>query len=124
MVVNAGIDCRELPLNPRLPAVALNIPLLRRLPYISSVPPAPTVIDAPLLIAIFLAVPRPAVSKGIFGAVDGMIISVDVVGIPPHQLPAVFQSELIVPLQVPGAETASVATFDVTVPQVPVTATS
>ena len=35
------------------------------------------------------------------GAVDGMTTSVEEVGTPPHQLELVFQSVLVIPIQVP-----------------------
>ena len=47
-------------------------------------------------------VPVPALRLGILGATEGMVTSVVEVGMPPHQLLAVFQSALVTPSQVPA----------------------
>ena len=73
---------------------------------------------------IFLAAPVAPLRSGILGAEEGITISDEEVGIPPHQLPAVFQFVLITPIQVPVAVTDKVAVADVTEPQVPLTTTS
>lgn len=44
-----------------------------------------------------------AEATGLLGVPDGMTTLVVLVGMPPHQLPGVFQSELLIPRHVPGA---------------------
>src|SRR5258705_4085671 len=97
------------------PAVVINVPLLVTLPNRSSVPVALTVNVAPVLIVMLLTVPDPPLRFGIFTATDGMTTSDVAVGIPPHQLDAVFQSVLVTPIQVCAANTVIVIEFDVAV---------
>ena len=98
-----------------LPAVVANVPLFVTLPNRSSVPLVPIVNEAPALIVIFLAVPVFPLRFGILGAPDGIVTSAAEVGIPPHQLDAVFQSALVTPIQVCPGLTVIMIAFDVAV---------
>src|SRR5258706_2332465 len=113
--VKAGIAWLLVPLKLILPDVVANVPLLIIFPKRSNVPFVPIVSDPPVLIVMFLAVPATPVRLGIFAAPDGMITSVADVGIPPHQLDAVFQSVLVTPIQVCDGATVIVMSFDVAV---------
>ena len=67
---------------------------------------------APLLIVILWQVPPAEPILGWFPP-DGMVTSVEAIGMPPHQLATVFQSVLDAPLQVPAVH--PVATFTIPV---------
>src|SRR5512147_1795037 len=103
------------PLKLILPAVALNVPLFVTLPNKSNTPVAAIINDPPVLMVMFRAVPVPPVITGMLGADEGITTSVTAVGMPPHQLEAVFQLVLVTPIQVCAGATVIVMAFEVAV---------
>src|SRR5438105_10069078 len=99
-----------------VPEVAVNVPLFIKSPYRFRVPPAFTVTVAPPLMVRLCADAVPVIT-GLLGVPALIATSVVVPGIPPHQLPAVFQSGLTSPVQVWFAFTVKVAAVLATMPQ-------
>jgi len=91
-----------MPLKVTVLVLAVNVPpLFVQLPLTAKLYAPPIVNMALLLIVILLHNPPAAPMVGWFPP-DGMVTFVVAVGIPPHQLEALFQSVLVVPSQVPG----------------------
>jgi hypothetical protein len=105
---------------------ALNVPLLLQLPLTVNVFVPVIVKLAPELIEILLHTAPAAFILGKFETPEGIVTLSDDVGtVPLHQLEAVNQSVLVVPVQEPATNTVTVTAFEVTVQGlIPLTTTS
>ena len=87
------------------------MPLFIQLPLTVKVFEPVMVSDAPVLIVMLLQTAAALITGGC-GVPDGIVTFVVASGIPPHQLEAVCQSELVIPTQVPEV-TVIVTVFEV-----------
>ena len=99
------IDC-TVPLKLIVPVFELKVPLFVQLPLTDKVFVLPVSV-APLLMVMFRHTLPETPTVGAKVVPVGIMISVVEVGTPPHQLEAVFQSVLVEPIHVPGANTVT-----------------
>ncbi len=96
----SGISCSVMPLNSMVPRATSNLPRFCIAPAIFNVPV--TVTEAPPSM-VMLCISCVLVITGYLSKPDGIVRSLLAVGIPPHdQLPALFQTVSMAPVQSPA----------------------